>query len=295
MRGFLHCSPTEKETEEISFRIVRIHSIGFFRRIVSLIWCGISPYNGWERMRSSRNNKYTHILNYGGGVNSTALLVLAARGMLKDIDPRRLIVLFADTGAERPYTYEYLNLAQEYCKRKHISFETVRAHYTLEEYVYHSGILPSRSIRWCTHRLKIRPIRRRACMHDVAKPYYQLIGFDTAESTRVRQSGIYKDAIERFPLVELGLDRQDCMSIVESEDLPVPKKSSCFCCPFQGLSSFLSLVEQYPELAERALRLETVANLRRKDGRAFYIFKESIATILARKDEITECQGRRGI
>lgn len=246
-------------------------------------------------MTSDRNNKYTHILNYGGGVNSTALLVFAARGMLKDVNPQRLMVLFADTGAERPYTYEYVDLAQEYCKRKHITFETVRANYTLEEYVYYSGILPSRSMRWCTHRLKIRPIRRRARMHDVAKPYYQLIGIDAAEPTRVRQSRLYRDAIERFPLVELGLDRQDCMSIVESEDLPVPQKSSCFCCPFQRLSSFLSLVEQYPELVERTLRLETIANLRRNDGRAFYIFKESITNILARmKHEITERQGSCG-
>lgn len=240
------------------------------------------------------SNKYKYILNYGGGVNSTALLILVANGICKDVDPKETLVLFADTGAERPDTYNYITLAQQYCKEKNISFEIVRAPYTLEEYVYHSGLLPSRTFRWCTHRLKIRPIRRRANMHDVAKPYYQLIGIDASESTRQRQHGLYKEAIERYPLLEMGLNRQDCISLIKDMNLAVPPKSSCFCCPFQRLSSFVLLASIYPQLGEKALRLEVAANKLRKDERAFYIFRQPIERVLARAPEIIERAKKRG-
>ena len=49
------------------------------------------------------------VVAYGLGVNSTALLVeLAARGVRPDL------VLFADTGGEKPETYAYLPTMQEY-------------------------------------------------------------------------------------------------------------------------------------------------------------------------------------
>ena len=244
--------------------------------------------------KEEKNTKYGYILNYGAGVNSTALLILIANGRLENIDTRKLIVLFADTGAERPHTYEYVNLIRDYCSWKSISFETVRAQYTLEEYVYHSGILPSRFMRWCTDRLKIRPIRRRASMYDVAKPYQQLIGFDADEPVRVRHNMLYKDALERFPLVELGLSREDCALIIRNENLPLPKKSSCFCCPFQRLSSFVLLAKQYPQLVERAAKLEALANLRRNDGKSFYLFREPISSIVERANEIIDRARRKG-
>lgn len=249
------------------------------------------------RLRKQRgNSKYDYILNYGAGVNSTALLILLANGGLADMDPRKLLVLFADTGAERPPTYEYVNLIRGYCLQKGISFETVRAQYTLEEYVCYSGILPSRFIRWCTQRLKIRPIRRRAGMHDVAKPYQQLIGFSADESTRARQENLYENAVERFPLIEWGFTRKDCMLIIKGEKLAVPEKSSCFCCPFQRLSSFVLLAKRYPELAKRATKLEMLANLKRNGNTegAFYLFREPVSSLLERADAIIDRAKRRG-
>jgi len=106
--------------------------------------------------------KYTNILNYGAGVNSTALLVLIANGLVEGVAPFSVIALFADTGAERPETYAYIPVIKDYCAQKGIKFETVKSNYTLVQYVYKSGILPSRSMRWCTNLLKIRPIRERA-------------------------------------------------------------------------------------------------------------------------------------
>ena len=91
--------------------------------------------------------KYSCILNYGGGVGSTALAVALAKGYVPDIQLKETLVVFADTGAERPWTYEYLKHFKMFCKKNGLAFEIVRQKYTLEEYVFHSGILPSRRIR----------------------------------------------------------------------------------------------------------------------------------------------------
>lgn len=245
-----------------------------------------------------RNNKerdkYTDILNYGAGVNSTALLILAANGLIKDIDPISLIAIFADTGAEQPETYEYVPVIKDYCMTKGIKFETVKAKYSLEDYVYKSGILPSRSMRWCTGLLKIRPIGKRASMADIEKPYGQLIGFDLKEIKRIKRIKSTRNALERFPLVEMGLTRDDCISIIKDENLPTPVKSRCFCCPFQGLSSFALMAKKYPELADKSIKMEVWTNLRRNGKKPFYIFRESVPSIIKRADEILERARQRG-
>ena len=56
-----------------------------------------------------------NIASYGAGVNSTAMLIGAAeRGWLIDL------ILFADTGGEKPHTYEYLEVFNQWCA-KHLT------------------------------------------------------------------------------------------------------------------------------------------------------------------------------
>ena len=54
------------------------------------------------------------IAAYGGGTNSTALIVKwLADGNQLDV------ILFADTGGEKPHTYEYVKYFSEWLKEKH--------------------------------------------------------------------------------------------------------------------------------------------------------------------------------
>jgi hypothetical protein len=85
------------------------------------------------------------VVAYGLGVNSTAMLVEFVR---RDIQPD--LILFADTGGEKPETYGYLPVIQNYLAR--IGFPavvTVRyvpkwaAYRTLEQQCLHTGTLPS--------------------------------------------------------------------------------------------------------------------------------------------------------
>src|SRR6187401_945479 len=85
------------------------------------------------------------VVAYGLGVNSTAMLVEFAR---RDIRPD--LILFADTGGEKPETYAYLPVIQQYLKDVGfppvvtVRYEPKWATYrTLEEQCLATGTLPS--------------------------------------------------------------------------------------------------------------------------------------------------------
>jgi hypothetical protein len=85
------------------------------------------------------------VVAYGLGVNSTAMLVeFAARGIRPDL------VLFADTGGEKPETYRYLAVIRPFLARAGFPDVTVvryrptrAAYHTLEEQCLHTRTLPS--------------------------------------------------------------------------------------------------------------------------------------------------------
>jgi hypothetical protein len=85
------------------------------------------------------------VVAYGMGVDSTALLIeFALRSIWPDL------ILFADTGGEKPETYAYLPVIQKYLASvgfppvTTVRYVPTRAAYqTLEEQCLHTGTLPS--------------------------------------------------------------------------------------------------------------------------------------------------------
>jgi 3'-phosphoadenosine 5'-phosphosulfate sulfotransferase (PAPS reductase)/FAD synthetase len=85
------------------------------------------------------------VVAYGLGVDSTAMLIEFAR---RSIQPD--LILFADTGAEKPETYAYLDVIQPWLQNVvfppviTVRYQPTRAVYsTLEEQCLHTGTLPS--------------------------------------------------------------------------------------------------------------------------------------------------------
>ena len=82
---------------------------------------------------------------YGLGVDSTAMLIeFVNRGIKPDL------ILFADTGGEKPETYQYLDVIQPYLRKVGfpevtvVRYRPTRAVYdTLEAQCLHTGTLPS--------------------------------------------------------------------------------------------------------------------------------------------------------
>src|SRR5271168_839948 len=85
------------------------------------------------------------VVAYGLGVDSTAMLIeFAHRGIRPDL------ILFADTGGEKPETYAYLRIIRPFLAGVGfpdvitVRYQPVRAVYhTLEQQCLHTGTLPS--------------------------------------------------------------------------------------------------------------------------------------------------------
>lgn len=188
------------------------------------------------------------VVAYGGGVDSTAMLIeLIARGERVDM------VLFADTGSEKPSTYAYVAMFAAWLAERGVQLVVVRyepqnfKHYppyrSLDENCFTNGTLPSISFGFssCSQKWKVEPQNRWTERWEPAvaawaagQKIIKLIGYDCspADSKRYAHAeGYQDDRYEyRYPLRDWGWKREDCIARIEAEGLEVPVKSACFMC-----------------------------------------------------------------
>ena len=191
------------------------------------------------------------ILSYGGGVNTTALMIYIVNNKLP-IDE----AVFADTGGELPETYAYLKVAREYLKKHGIKLRTIKVKVNgtgLYECATRRKVIPSQVWRWCTRDFKIRPIHRYyKALHAHINQY---IGIDYGEVHRMKDSG-EEYVSNHYPLVDAKVNRKDCIEIIKAEGLPVPLKSGCYFCPFNNHERWDFVLNSHPRLYDKAMKLE---------------------------------------
>ena len=116
--------------------------------------------------------------------------------------------------------------------------------------------------RSCTADFKVRVIAKWLKQHGatVADPATVCIGISTDEWHRVGAGR--EEAWERrvYPLIDLDLDRAQCMQIIRKAGLPVPPKSSCYFCPFHKLSVFQEMRRDRPVVFDEAAAVERVVS-----------------------------------
>lgn len=194
-------------------------------------------------------------LNLGAGVQSSALLVCSALG-LHGV-PKADVAIFADTGDEPQYVYDYVALLGEWAGERGVPVETVSrgvlSRTMIEQqanggrfvtpplFVALKGGSEGMLMRQCTVEFKVDPIERRVrellglaprqrAKHVMARA---LLGISIDEALRMkpaRRTWIHNC----FPLVDAGLTRRDCERIVVDAGLPMPKKSACVFCPYHS-------------------------------------------------------------
>ena len=230
------------------------------------------------------------ILSYGGGQDSTALLYKYVNDpkFRTEFAPGRFLVIMADTGDEHEHTYDHVEFTKRYCKDNKIEFV-----YLTADMGYHRGdwqnlrgfyraknAIGSKAYpKTCTDRLKLRPIynfledwigreygyvsgRKRAFKSFAADhgKVRVLVGIARGEETRVKGKNDepWKDkALETvYPLIALGMDRQDCQNYARSQALPVPYPSNCILCPFMSEIELLWLFRNLPEDFQDWVELE---------------------------------------
>lgn len=196
------------------------------------------------------------VLSYGGGVQSTAMILMIRDGMLEKPD----LIIFADTGSERPETLHLVeNIIQPIIKEMGIDFRIATSHLgRLDDYYREAAALPIIGTRHCTAKFKIRPIRR------IIREYVgngrgvalaqAWLGITTDEAHREGESDV-KWVANRYPLLEMDISREDCVNYLAQRGFEVVK-SGCFMCPYQSGDEWLSVREDYPDLWDRALAME---------------------------------------
>lgn len=207
-------------------------------------------------------------LSFGGGRQTTALLVLAIQGEV----PKPDVIAFADTGWEYPETYDYIaRHIRPLLSNNGLSLQVVKGREkgfdNLYDWYWHYRNIPGLWMRSCTDKYKVRPIMRLYKSLGVGEEW---IGFSFDEQGRAaRKMARPKNRFQvSFPLIENKITVTDCEYIIDKFGLPLPPKSSCIFCPYQRPWRVQQLYKRHPNLFERVALLEDRA-LDRKPG--FYI------------------------
>lgn len=215
------------------------------------------------------------IVSYGAGTNSTALLVgLAERNERPDA------IVFADTGGETPESYAYVETVDAWLaamgwpsitRVRHRS--EAHGEETLEANSLRTSHMPSIAygFRSCSQKFKRDPQDRWArswgpCVASWAagQPVVKMLGFDADEPQRAARSKAAQAADAtarkrwslRYPLIEWGWGRQECVEAIARAGLPQPGKSACFFCPMSKPREVWALHDNHPELFARACAME---------------------------------------
>lgn len=191
-----------------------------------------------------------HILSLSGGKDSTALAI-----HMRDRVPG-LEYIFCDTGEELPETKEYLEKLEVYLGTPITVLNPDRpfSHY-LKIY---NGVLPDARTRWCTRKLKIEPFER----HVGDDFVYSYIGIRADEAHRKGYISTKPNIHARYPFIEDGITKQDVFRILEESGLGLPhyydwrSRSGCYFCFFQQRVEWVGLLENHPDLYQKALEFE---------------------------------------
>ncbi len=250
-------------------------------------------------------HKELTILSYGGGQDSTALLLKG----IHDPEYRQkyikgdLLVLMADTGNEQPETTEYRLMIENLCRKHSIDFMFLDLGYNYTSKSWTGGLIKfyedgnrigSKAYpKTCTDKLKIVPIynfveeyihakyntskvgRKAAIKEFTANggKINVILGIAKGEECRASANEESPHKWQRecinkiYPLLDLGMDRQACQNYI-SKYLPVPVPSNCILCPFMNDVELLHLHRFNRVWLDKWIQLEQNkinANLHMKD------------------------------
>ena len=208
------------------------------------------------------------VISYGGGVQSTALVVLAMqRGWRIDE------IIHVDLlDAEAPNTREYVKYFANWLWETHRRGITILQRDLYGDMLANPQFTPApwRAAdgsfmlkRQCTRQYKVEPIRRYLYDKYKREKIRLMLGISVDEFYRMRDSG-FKRIENVYPLVDERLTRNDCRAILERAGLATPPKSSCWFCPYRSARSQAELIRQYPALREMAVELERRINDERR-------------------------------
>jgi hypothetical protein len=212
-----------------------------------------------------------NVISYGGGVQSTALVILSMRHQWPVDEIVHVDLLAAESPRTREYVEYFRNwLRDEYGREITVIerdlYGDMLANPSFTPVPWHGKSQKFMLRRQCTRQYKVEPITRYLTQRYPQGLIKLMLGISADEWHRVRQSS--NSRIEHvYPLVERMINRRHCREIIEQEELILPWKSSCWFCPYRSTGSQHALIKQYPRLREMARELEGRINAARVERR----------------------------
>lgn len=218
-----------------------------------------------------------HVLSLGAGVQSSALALMAAKGMIK---PMPDVAIFADTQSEPESVYRWLDWLE-----KQLPFPVVRVtNGNLEEACLKlvenkkgqkismtaipcftkdkgNGDVGFIRQRFCTKDYKIKPIeawlkdRYKIKRGEKVQRICHWIGISMDEIQRVKEARP-KWMKHRWPLIEIGMHRHMILKWFEDQGYPEPPRSACYFCAFHDNNEWRRLRDDEPESFAKAIEFE---------------------------------------
>jgi hypothetical protein len=177
-----------------------------------------------------------YILSYGGGLNSTAMYFY-----IKEKELPLDLVLFADTGEELPRTYETVRQMKKLVSEEFVTVQSKLG--TLYDYYWKVKKVPSFMKRDCTHKFKIRPMRKYLRNRFGKKERFGMyIGITYDEVTRIHMSDV-KYVENLYPFVDDKITRRQNVSMVREQDV-FPEKSGCVGCIYNSKGAWTQLLKE---------------------------------------------------
>ena len=231
-----------------------------------------------QAVKDANNPDVRHIVSISGGKDSAALAVY----MHQNYPELPTEYVFCDTGCELPETYEYLERFQallgiEIKKLNALEMLGIRQKPGRNPFdvilkQYYGGFLPSHQARWCTRVLKIEPFEKYVG-DDKA---YSYIGI-RADEDREGYVGKKPPKISErpnitpvYPLKDAGITLQDVKRLLDGAGLGFPDyyswrtRSGCYFCFYQQIAEWQGLMENHPELFQKAKEYE-----KEEDGKKY--------------------------
>lgn len=230
--------------------------------------------------------KHVHVLSFGAGTQSSAMLIKALRGDFDGVIPDYII--FADTGWEPKHVHKWLEKMKEIAKsygkeiivasNGNIKEDIERAFKTGER----AASLPLYSEndgeegiirRQCTMEYKITPVNRKVrellgygSRDKVNEVVHMWKGISTDEIQRVKPSQVGWIRFEYPFIFDEPRNRSECIAFVEREGLGTPPKSSCIGCPFHNNDMWRDIRDNYPDEWQEAVEFDKLIRNHPKPG-----------------------------
>lgn len=217
-----------------------------------------------------------NFLSLGAGVQSSTLALMAACG---EITPMPDGAIFADTHAEPAAVYRWLDwleaqlpfhvyrVSKGNLTHAQLAIRTKKdgtgrwAKSLIPAFVANKNGTKGIMGRACTYDYKVIQLEKKArALAKITRgqkhiTVTQWIGISADEIYRMKPARV-KWSQHRWPLVELGMRRRDCIAWMEARGFPKPPRSACIYCPYHSDAEWRRLRDESPTEFQQAVQFE---------------------------------------